>query len=1079
MDIDKAYLMGFEFDNNGKFLGWSPLFNYESLKTLEMSLTLPTPSGIQFKQDNKLYDIDINNDLLKIKNESSEILKLKYQSELITKVDNLAKEKQLTIKTIDSVVKDEFDKLVSHEDYKIPADLREDIYKNSVSSRIQQISAHPKNMVLSYSPITISQLREQANNSSSKGQLMYKLTGMNPATKFILQKQNMDGKDVIGISAVGEKIFMGLSYYWNEGIRSKDLSYRRRMKFNSTTTRIHNRSKNAPEKITKYTIADVNWHNIPNADDLQKAFINTDNLIKELKKSNPDMGYLEIQAEVAKRIKNKSQADLMISQLLSAATDNAKELILSKINAGADFARVYLHLLILGYDISDIVAFMTSDAIETMTSLYEVSIFDETVNKSKVTDAIELAKGNIQLYKYVNEKETKALILNYLIYAHTNNDQSLFSKEVVDNILNKYLKEDFREGMIKILVANKVFSQEILTSLSNSELLLQYVTYWDNLKNPDGSKKYDGNKFTIEKDMLLKADKEKLDITLNNLLNELFITNTSVDKFLNSLEKSKYNKHSIVNLRKMFDAHLTVLEIVGDKIKYSDYMADLEEFAKIYEDSEETSNLGTLLGLNRGLKTDPAKFMQQIYLIEQMFTKQTNKYIVYDKKDKLKIDQDETLNLLVEKSGLSLNYVNNLLQNGGWDILTQFDLQQFIDNKQYQQKALDIYDIVKSQYNIFDIVLRHENHNSALNALSIGLSYITKSSVKGALLNEVRKSLQLQNTYLDEKGFKKVINYCDELLIAKFLKQENIFFTLNKGQKYYDENFDVFEATEEQNIALNTSHGRASFKKWFEQYFLPQLQSGTVYIGNQVFNIDKHNSFLSYIVDGIESGFPIKKLSINMGQIEKSTRIAQQLNLATQGFNTLDKQLQDIIMLYTLLVTKNNPGNDRFTSLFSQTFNKSNNINYRYSQFLGEYDHKVSTTKNTFDLLSEFDYTLDDAQFKLAKIYSPRNIKYAYEHYILYNENGTLVYKKLTNPYAYGINKYSDLTATSSFKMFAKNKSLSDRLRNFRDDGIIFLPGNDMLKTVIQQIKSNNKELVMQALRSLINSNLLNIYIKC
>jgi hypothetical protein len=76
--------------------------------------------------------------------------------------------------------------------------------------------------------------------------------------------------------------------------------------------------------------------------------------------------------------------------------------------------------------------------------------------------------------------------------------------------------------------------------------------------------------------------------------------------------------------------------------------------------------------------------------------------------------------------------------------------------------------------------------------------------------------LQLQNTYLDEKGFKKIINYCDELLIAKFLKQENIFFTLNKGQKYYDENFDVLEATEEQNITLNTSHGRASFKRWFE-----------------------------------------------------------------------------------------------------------------------------------------------------------------------------------------------------------------------------------------------------------------------
>jgi hypothetical protein len=42
------------------------------------------------------------------------------------------------------------------------------------------------------------------------------------------------------------------------------------------------------------------------------------------------------------------------------------------------------------------------------------------------------------------------------------------------------------------------------------------VTFWDELKNPDGSKKYNGNKFTIEKDILLQADKEKLDITLNN-----------------------------------------------------------------------------------------------------------------------------------------------------------------------------------------------------------------------------------------------------------------------------------------------------------------------------------------------------------------------------------------------------------------------------------------------------------------------------------------------------------------------------------------------------------------------------------
>jgi len=61
---------------------------------------------------------------------------------------------------------------------------------------------------------------------------------MNPATKFIMQKQNMDGKAVIGISAVGEKVFMYLSYYKNEAIRTNDDKWTERVRFTSTTTRI-------------------------------------------------------------------------------------------------------------------------------------------------------------------------------------------------------------------------------------------------------------------------------------------------------------------------------------------------------------------------------------------------------------------------------------------------------------------------------------------------------------------------------------------------------------------------------------------------------------------------------------------------------------------------------------------------------------------------------------------------------------------------------------------------------------------------------------------------------------------------
>jgi hypothetical protein len=56
--------------------------------------------------------------------------------------------------------------------------------------------------------------------------------------------------------------------------------------------------------------------------------------------------------------------DQLISQLLSAATDNAKELILAKINSGTNFARMYVYAIMTGFNIDDIVAFMTSPVAE-------------------------------------------------------------------------------------------------------------------------------------------------------------------------------------------------------------------------------------------------------------------------------------------------------------------------------------------------------------------------------------------------------------------------------------------------------------------------------------------------------------------------------------------------------------------------------------------------------------------------------------------------------------------------------------------------------------------------------------------
>jgi len=49
--------------------------------------------------------------------------------------------------------------------------------------------------------------------------------------------------------------------------------------------------------------------------------------------------------------------------MISAATDNAKELILDRINANTDLSKMYMYLITLGFDVKDIVSFMTSPII--------------------------------------------------------------------------------------------------------------------------------------------------------------------------------------------------------------------------------------------------------------------------------------------------------------------------------------------------------------------------------------------------------------------------------------------------------------------------------------------------------------------------------------------------------------------------------------------------------------------------------------------------------------------------------------------------------------------------------------------
>jgi len=91
--------------------------------------------------------------------------------------------------------------------------------------------------------------------------------------------------------------------------------------------------------------------------------------------------------------------------MISAATDNAKELILAKINAGSKLAKCYLFLMTLGYDINDIVKFMTSDAISWIDSLSDPNVF--LGQELRVDEALE------EIEKYLKNYEANKDIDHY------------------------------------------------------------------------------------------------------------------------------------------------------------------------------------------------------------------------------------------------------------------------------------------------------------------------------------------------------------------------------------------------------------------------------------------------------------------------------------------------------------------------------------------------------------------------------------------------------------------------------------------------------------------------------------------
>ena len=198
--------MGYDFDDNGIYVGWSPFFNYGSIESLKKSEELPTPNGNRYEYSDNESSLDITTYLQQLTKDnfySEEALPAVVN--MLTAIDN-SDSKTLTYDS--SLVSEDnanfvLNRINEHNLYmkleyndkgrlvrqkgqsKIYSKNILPAFRNSVSSKISRIIQDVKNANSAYTPINMDD-PQSAASKSALGKEAVRITATSPSSKWTM-----------------------------------------------------------------------------------------------------------------------------------------------------------------------------------------------------------------------------------------------------------------------------------------------------------------------------------------------------------------------------------------------------------------------------------------------------------------------------------------------------------------------------------------------------------------------------------------------------------------------------------------------------------------------------------------------------------------------------------------------------------------------------------------------------------------------------------------------------------------------------------------------------------------------------
>lgn len=232
----------------------------------------------------------------------------------------------------------------------------------------------------------------------------------------------------------------------------------------------------------------------------------------------------------------------------------------------------------------------------------------------------------------------------------------------------------------------------------------------------------------------------------------------------------------------------------------------------------------------------------------------------------------------------------------------------------------------------------------------------------------------------------------NELLIYNFITRQGISIQIKPGQRYIknkklqthgeivEDNKKIIDDTiQPLKIDLNSEDGLASFKHWFENVFVKELQRDIELIGNE---------FIANIISDFESNKYTGKnrviigIDINFSNIDEEGFEKNRFNRIQHDFISLanikrhGRSIVDWFYIYNLVVYKNVPGQQRMQPLFGPLLKNDNLLPSKYNRTIGYNDFFNISNIEEYSIDDLFELTAPVVMPHQGHIYNSRGVKF-------------------------------------------------------------------------------------------------------